>query len=73
MKMRMKEEIRNKDMSELVKSLKDARKKLGDSRIEQTQFKLKNTSLLTTLRKEIAVILTVMKEKEDLAADTQGK
>jgi len=65
MKMKMKEEIKNKDMSELVKSLKDARKKLVDSRLEQSQFKLKNTNSLTTIRKEIAVILTVMKQKED--------
>ena len=65
MKMKVKEEIKNKDMAELVKSLKDARKKLADSLLEQSQFKLKNTNSLTTIRKEITVILTVMREKEE--------
>lgn len=65
MKLKIREEIKNKDVSELVKALKDARKKLVDSRLEQSQFKLKNTNSLTTLRKEIAVILTILKEKED--------
>ena len=32
--------------------------------LDHKQFKLKNTSSLTTKRHEIAVILTVIKEKE---------
>lgn len=64
MKMKVKQELKNSDVSELKKKLQEKQKALFDAQLDQKQFKLKNTSSLTSLRKEIAVILTLMKEKE---------
>ena len=64
MKSKIRQEIRNSDVTELKKKLIDTRKALVDAQLELSQFKLKNTSMLTNLRKEIAVILTALKEKE---------
>ena len=64
MKSKVRQEIRNNDVAELKKKLIDTRKALVDAQLELAQFKLKNTSMLTNLRKEIAVILTALKEKE---------
>lgn len=64
MKTKIKQELKNKDVSELRKQLADTRKTLYQARLDQSQFKLKNTRSLTHTRKEIAVILTLLKEKE---------
>jgi len=64
MKTKLKQEIRNTELAELKKKLVDSRKSLVQAFLDHKQFKLKNSSSLTTMRKEIAVILTVIKEKE---------
>lgn len=64
MKAKVRQEIKSSDVAELKKKLKDARASLAQAMLDHKQFKVKNTSSLTTMRKEIAVILTVLKEKE---------
>lgn len=64
MKTKVRQEIKNSDLGDLRKKLNDARKALAQAMMDHRQFKLKNTSSLTTMRKEIAVILTNIKEKE---------
>ncbi len=64
MKTKVKKEIRNNDVLELRKKLKDSRQAFVQAMLDHKQFKLKNSSSLTTMRKEIAIILTVLKEKE---------
>ena len=56
--------LHSKDMPELRKMLKEVQTHLADARLEQSMFKLKNTRSLFTKRKEMAVIKTIMKEKE---------
>ncbi|MEK7605119.1 MAG: uL29 family ribosomal protein [Patescibacteria group bacterium] len=64
MKLKLKQEITNSTPEELKKRLLDSRKAFQQAMLDHKQFKLKNTSSLTTKRHEIAVILTVIKEKE---------
>lgn len=64
MKTRDKKDLFTKDAKELIKKLKDARDELFTMKIDLTQNKLKNTKSITTKRKEIALILTALKEKE---------
>lgn len=64
MKKKERQDLRNKEKKELLTMLKDARQRLFQARLEQTQFKLKNTRSLFTTRKEIATILTALQEKE---------
>lgn len=64
MKTRDKKDLFTKDAKELIKKLKDTRDELFTMKIDLTQNKLKNTKSITTKRKEIALILTALKEKE---------
>ncbi len=64
MKTKIRQEIKNSEVVELRKKLKDSRQALTQAMLDHKQFKLKNSSSLTTMRKEIAIILTVLKEKE---------
>lgn len=64
MKLKLKQEITNSTPEELKKRLVESRKAFQQGMLDHKQFKLKNTSSLTTIRREIAVILTVIKEKE---------
>jgi ribosomal protein L29 len=64
MKLRDKKDLFTKDASELTKRLKDVRDELFTMKLDLTQNKLKNTKSITTKRKEIALILTALKEKE---------
>ncbi|HSW97998.1 MAG TPA: 50S ribosomal protein L29 [Candidatus Saccharimonadales bacterium] len=57
-----KEGLLGKSKNELVKMLVDARKELFNLRLDNSQRKLKNTSSLTTKRREIARILTKIRE-----------
>jgi ribosomal protein L29 len=57
-------EIKNKDISELRKAVHEAKGELLKLGLEHSQFKLKNTKSLTIKRKEIAVMQTIIKEKE---------
>lgn len=64
MKTKVRLEIKNSDIVELRKKLKECRKAYAQATLDHKQFKLKNTSKLTTMRKEVAVILSYLKEKE---------
>jgi ribosomal protein L29 len=64
MKTKDKRELHTKTEDELKTVLKTAREDLDKLKIENFQKKLKNTSSLNSKRKEIAQILTILKEKE---------
>lgn len=64
MKHRDKKNIFTKEEKELVKKLKDARTELFNLKMDLTQNKLKNVKSVISKRKEIAVILTALREKE---------
>lgn len=56
--------LHTKNNGELQKDLQEARQALHTMRLDQAQFKLKNTTSLSIKRKEIAQILTVLNGKE---------
>lgn len=56
------QELRKKDKKELVKSVHDLRKKLGDLRFKFSSGKLKNVKEISNSKKEIARILTILNE-----------
>ncbi len=68
-------EAHGKSVIELQKQLKDAREALTTLRLDMAQNKIKNTGSLSAKRKEIAVVLTILKKKltivlsEDKAMD----
>ncbi|OGH07126.1 MAG: 50S ribosomal protein L29 [Candidatus Levybacteria bacterium RBG_13_35_9] len=64
MKIKQKNEMFGKSASELKKLLGDTRNDLFNLRLDLSQNKLKNTSSIFLKRKEIALILTALKEKE---------
>lgn len=64
MKQRDKQELRVKKIEEIRTVLKNVRQELLVLKRDMVQNKLKNTTMLTLKRKEIAVLQTVLKEKE---------
>lgn len=66
MKNKDKKELHARTQNELLKLLKDSMDKLMMLRLEKVQNKLKNTSGIFDLRRKIAVILTILKEKEKI-------
>ncbi len=64
MKTKEKKDLRTKSMVELRTMLKNAKDAVFTAKLEKSQNKLKNTRSLFLKRKEIAQILTIMKEKE---------
>ncbi len=64
MKLKDKKLIFEKSEKELIKDLKEAKVALFNLKLEKSQNKLKNTKSLFWKRKEIAWILTILKEKE---------
>jgi ribosomal protein L29 len=56
-------EAHGKSVIELQKQLKDAREALATLRLDMAQNKIKNTGSLSAKRKEIAVVLTILKKK----------
>lgn len=54
---------RNKSVPELQSELTRLREKLADLRIQHSQRKLKDVKELTKVKKQIAQVLTVIKEK----------
>lgn len=56
-------ELRKKDRAELEKTVYDLKKKLSDIRFKFSSNKLKNVKEINNTKKEIARILTVIKEK----------
>lgn len=64
MKTKDKKDLFTKTDKELKKLLLDAKDNLFNLRIDLSQNKLKNTTSLMLKRREIAWILTALKEKE---------
>lgn len=64
MKDKDKKELHAKTENELLKQLKDAVESLSKLRLEKNQNKLKNTSSLSITRRTIAIIRTILREKE---------
>ncbi len=64
MKTKEKKDLRTKSAAELRTMLKNAKDAVFTARLEKSQNKLKNTRSLFLKRKEIAQILTIIKEKE---------
>jgi len=64
-------ELREKEKSELVKLLKEARLELVKLRLERKVGSLSDGSTITKKRKELARILTALKEKEILREVTK--
>lgn len=71
MKPTSKQAPRANTSTELKKLLEDARNQLFLLRLDKAQNKLKNTSLIFLKRKEIAFILTLIREK-DLSVEKAG-
>jgi len=55
-------ELRKKDKKELGKTVQDLRKKLSDLRFKFTSGKLKNVKEAGNIKREIAQMLTIIKE-----------
>ena len=55
-------ELRKKDKKELEKIVHELRKKLSDLRFKFSSNKLKNTKEINNSKKQIARILTILKE-----------
>lgn len=64
MKLKDKKQLFERQEKELIKDLKQAKEALFNLKLEKSQNKLKNTKSIFWKRKEIAWILTILKEKE---------
>lgn len=65
MKIQTKKELHTRSIVELSKQLKDVSLDLRALRLEHEQGKVKDTRSLAAKRDEIAVIKTIIREKED--------
>lgn len=68
MKTKEKKQLGSKTRAELQTEVHTAKGALSDLLLDKAQGKLKNTSSLTNKRKEIAVLLTMMRHMELTAA-----
>ena len=59
-------DLRKKETESLVKDLGEKRKELIEKKIESQVNKSKDSSVFVKMRKEIAKIMTILKEKEVL-------
>lgn len=66
MKTKDKKELHTKTENELLKMLKDTKESLMMLRLDKTQNKLKNTRNIFNTRQKIAILLTILKEKETI-------
>jgi len=64
MKQKDKKELAGKSRDELITLLKKKREELAKLRLDNSQKKLKNTRLLFSYRKDVAKILTLLREME---------
>jgi ribosomal protein L29 len=64
-------ELHRKDIKELKNLVIQVRDELAGLKMDKTQNKLKNTSMLFLKRKEIAQMLTIIRAKE--LADIEAK
>lgn len=69
MKTKDKKELHTKTANELLKMLKDAKESLMMLRLDKVQNKLKNTRDIFNTRQKIAILLTILKEKETIKND----
>lgn len=60
-------ELRKKDTGELKKNIQDNQKKLSDLRFKFSANQLKNVKEIHNTRKEIAQMMTIIKELSDKA------
>ncbi|MEK7664705.1 MAG: 50S ribosomal protein L29 [Patescibacteria group bacterium] len=60
-------ELRKIDKKELEKSVYDLRKRLSDLRFKFSSNKLKNVKEISQSKKEIAKILTILRENSPVA------
>ena len=58
-------DLRKKDKKELEKTVQELRKKLSDLRFKFSSNQLKNTKEIKGFKKEIARILTILKETKN--------
>jgi ribosomal protein L29 len=56
--------LHEKSMEELKKMLGEARSAKNNAALELAQMKAKNTKVLASARREVAQLLTIIKEKE---------
>lgn len=64
MKTKQKKELHTKNILELKSGLKELLNEFFNLRLQKEQKKLKNLRLLSEKRKDIAIIRTILKEKE---------
>lgn len=62
--MAKKENLAQKSLEDLKVLLRELRGKLLSTKLDFSRGKVKNTTELTLMRKQIAQVLTAMKEKE---------
>lgn len=72
MKTRDRKELHSKSKEELQKMLQDKKNELSAAQLEHTQFKLKNTRSLFTMRKDIARILTALQQTKEVTDGTSA-
>jgi ribosomal protein L29 len=65
MKKNEKKELHTKTADELKKLIKEAQVTLGSLMLDKEQYTLKNTRSVFNKRKEVAVLKTILKEKEE--------
>lgn len=65
-------DLRNKNIKELFKNLKEEKERLLKLRFEVSQGKLKNISDIRKSKKKIARILTIISEKQWEEINKQG-
>lgn len=65
--------LRDKEVQELRKELSQVRKNLALSRLDKVAGKLKNVYEVKTKQRQLAAILTLIKEKELLEKLQDGK
>jgi large subunit ribosomal protein L29 len=58
------DEIRSQSLGELAKQLEEARRELFNLRFRHATRQLVNTSEMRRVKKDIARLLTIMREKE---------
>ena len=63
MKINEKKDLQTKTKLELVKLLQEAQTELVNAKLDHQQNKLQNTSMITNIRKRIAVLKTVLNGK----------
>lgn len=64
MKSKEKKLLREKSLNELKSMVKSAKNTIFTSKLDKVQNKLKNTKSIFMKRKEVALMLTIIREKE---------